>query len=162
LFLKIFIKQRKNIQGVNNNVSEQIKTKLMQLSDPQHAEKLQSYFKTGKGEYGEGDKFLGVRVPDQRRVAKKYWSTPLPQVLDLLRSEIHEHRLTALFIMTHQFNKGDEEKRKTIVEHYLGNTSYVNNWDLVDSSAHKILGEWLVDKPRELLFDLAHSGSPWE
>jgi 3-methyladenine DNA glycosylase AlkD len=141
---------------------EQVKAELEKLSDPERAMKLQGFFKTGEGEYGEGDKFLGVRVPDQRRIAKKYRSIPLTDVLELIRSRIHEHRLTALFILTEQFNKGDEEARRRIVDLYLSNTAYVNNWDLIDSSAHKILGAWLVDKPRGVLYDLAGSESLWE
>jgi 3-methyladenine DNA glycosylase AlkD len=143
-------------------IQEQVKAELERLSDPEHAMKLQRFFKTGKGEYGEGDVFIGVRVPDQRRIAKKYRNIPLTDVLELLRSEIHEHRLTALFILTEQFNKGDGEARQRIVDLYLGNTAYVNNWDLVDSSAHKIMGAWLVDKPRGVLYDLAGSESLWE
>jgi 3-methyladenine DNA glycosylase AlkD len=143
-------------------IQEQVKSELQKLSDPQHAKKLQGFFKTGKGEYGEGDVFIGVRVPDQRRIAKKYRKISLTEVLELLRSEIHEHRLTALFILTEQFNKGDEEARQRIVDLYLCNTTYVNNWDLVDSSAHKILGMWLVDKPRGVLYELAGSESLWE
>ena len=141
---------------------EQVKADLERLSDPEHAMKLQGFFKTGKGEYGEGDVFIGVRVPDQRRITKKYRNISLTDVLELLRSEIHEHRLTALFIFTEQFNKGDEEARRRIVDLYLRNSAYVNNWDLVDSSAHKILGAWLVDKPRGVLYDLARSESLWE
>ncbi len=141
---------------------EQVKAELEELSDPEHAMKLQGFFKTGEGEYGEGDFFLGVRVPDQRRIAKKYRNIPLTDVLELLRSQIHEHRLTALFILTEQFNKGDEEDRRRIVDLYLSNTTYVNNWDLVDSSAHKILGAWLVDKPRRVLYELAGSENLWK
>jgi 3-methyladenine DNA glycosylase AlkD len=141
---------------------EQVKAELEKQSDPERAIKLQRFFKTGKGEYGEGDVFIGVRVPDQRRIAKKNRNISLSDVLELLRSEIHEHRLTALFILTEQFSKGDEEARQRIVNLYLCNTDYVNNWDLVDSSAHKILGVWLVDKPRGVLYDLARSESLWE
>jgi 3-methyladenine DNA glycosylase AlkD len=141
---------------------EQVKTELKKLSDPEHAMKLQGFFKTGEGEYGEGDIFLGVRVPDQRRIAKKYKNIPLTDVNDLLQSGIHEHRLTALFILTEQFNKGDEKTRRRIVDLYLGNTAYVNNWDLVDSSAHKILGEWLVDKARDVLYEMVESENLWE
>ncbi len=144
------------------SIQEQVKAELENLSDPEHAMKLQGFFKTGKGEYGEGDIFLGVRVPDQRRIAKKYRNISLTDVLELLRSEIHEHRLTTLFILTEQFNKGDEEARRRIVDLYLSNTAYVNNWDLVDSSAHKILGAWLVDKQRDVLYNLARSESLWE
>ena len=143
-------------------IHEKIKTALMQLSDPSHAKKLQGFFKTGKGEYGEGDIFIGLRVPDQRRTAKKYWNIPLTDVLVLLKSGIHEHRLTALFILTQQFNKGDEDLRQQIVDIYLSNTAYVNNWDLADSSAHKILGAWLVDKDRDVLYGLAESENLWD
>ena len=141
---------------------EQVKAELEKLSDSERAKKLQGFYKTGKGEYGEGDVFISVRVPDQRRIAKKYRNISLTDVLELLRSEIHEHRLTALFILTEQFNKGDEEAKQRIVDLYLSNTAYVNNWDLVDSSAHKILGAWLVDKTRGVLYDLARSESLWE
>ena len=141
---------------------EQVKAELERLSDPEHAKKLQGFFKTGKDEYGEGDAFIGVRVPDQRRIAKKHRNIPLTDALVLLRSGIHEHRLTALFILTEQFNRGDEKARQRIVNLYLSNTAYVNNWDLVDSSAHKILGMWLVDKPRGVLYELARSESLWE
>ncbi len=141
---------------------EQVKTELKKLSDPEHAMKLQGFFKTGEGEYGEGDIFLGVRVPDQRRIAKKYKNIPITDAIELLQSGIHEHRLTALFILTEQYNKGDEEDRQRIVDLYLGNTAYVNNWDLVDSSAHKILGAWLVDKARDVLYEMAESESLWE
>ena len=139
-----------------------MKAELKKLSDPEQAMKLQGFFKTGEGEYGEGDIFLGLRVPDQRRIAKQFKDIPLKDVQELLQSGIHEHRLTALFILTEQFNRGDEEARKRIVDLYLGNTAHVNNWDLVDCSAHKILGEWLVDKPRDLLYEMAKSESLWE
>jgi 3-methyladenine DNA glycosylase AlkD len=141
---------------------EKVRAELKLLSDPVYAKRLQGFFKSGKGEYGEGDIFLGLRVPELRRTAKKYRDIPLTDVLELLRSVIHEHRLTALFILTHQFNKGDEDTRKRIVDIYLGNTSYVNNWDLVDSSAHKILGVWLINRDRDVLYELAKSESLWE
>ena len=144
------------------SVHEQVTAELERLSDPEHAMKLQGFFKTGMGEYGEGDVFIGVRVPDQRRTAKKFRNISLTDVLELLRSKIHEHRLTALIILTEKFNKGDDETRQQIVDLYLCNTAYVNNWDLVDSSAHKILGMWLVDKPKGVLYDLARSESLWE
>jgi len=144
------------------SAQEHVKAELKKLSDPEQAMKLQGFFKTGEGEYGEGDIFLGLRVPDQRRIAKQFKDIPLKDVQELLQSGIHEHRLTALFILTEQFNRGDEEARKRIVDLYLGNTAHVNNWDLVDCSAHKILGEWLVDKPRDLLYEMAKSESLWE
>ncbi|MBD3204940.1 DNA alkylation repair protein [Candidatus Bathyarchaeota archaeon] len=139
-----------------------MKEELRNRSDKVYAERLQGFFKTGRGEYGEGDKFLGVRVPDQRKLAKRYQDIPRVQVVELLSSPIHEHRLTAIFILTYQFNKGDQEARRKIVETYLDNLDYINNWDLVDSSAPKILGEYLVEKPRDSLYELAGSCNLWE
>jgi 3-methyladenine DNA glycosylase AlkD len=139
-----------------------VKTDLEKYSDPVYAERLQRFFKTGKGGYGEGDLFIGVRVPDQRRVAKKYKELSLHDSSVLLQSEVHEHRLTALFILVEQYIKGDEKTRKKIVKLYLKNVAYVNNWDLVDSSAPKILGEWLIDKSRDLLYEMAESRVLWE
>lgn len=139
-----------------------VRTDLEKAADPDHAEKLQGFFKTGKGGYGEGDVFLGIRVSEQRRIAKKHKDIPLDETIELLKSKIHEHRLTALFILTHKFKKANEVKRGKIVDLYLANTMYINNWDLVDSSAHKILGVWLLNKPREVLYKLAESESLWE
>ena len=135
---------------------------LEKAADPVQAEKLQGFFKTGKGEYGEGDIFLGVKVPEQRRIAKKHRDISLDETIKLLQSNIHEHRLTSLFILNHKFAKGDEKTRKKIVDLYLANTAFINNWDLVDSSAHKIIGPWLLDKPRDLLYKLAESEMLWE
>lgn len=143
-------------------VDDQIKAELERFADQEYALKLQGFFKTGIGQYGEGDLFLGVRVPDQRRISKKYRNAPLSDISQLLRSRIHEHRLTALFILTEQFKRGNEVLRKQIVDLYLDSTAYVNNWDLVDSSSHKILGEWLVDKERSILYQLAESDNIWE
>jgi len=143
-------------------MSSLVQADLKKAADPDHAQKLQGFFKTGPGEYGEGDIFLGVRVPEQRRIAKKHRDITLDETIGLLRSNIHEHRLTSLFLLTHKFANGDEETREKIVNLYLANTSYINNWDLVDSSAHKILGVWLLDKPRDILYRLAASDSLWE
>ena len=144
------------------SVLDQLKAELERLSDNEKAEKLQGFFKTGKGQYGEGDIFLGVSVPDQRKTAKKFKHASVSDAVDLLRSGIHEHRLTALFLLVEKYRKGDEDTRKQIVDLYLANTAWVNNWDLVDSSAHKILGAWLLDKPRDILYRLAKSDSLWE
>ena len=143
-------------------MSSLVKSDLQEAADLIHAEKLQGFFKTGNGEYGEGDIFLGVRVPVQRKIAKKHRNIPLDDVLDLLQSNIHEYRLTSLFILTYQFTKGDKQKKEEIVRIYLENTEFINNWDLVDSSAHKILGAFLIDKPREVLYKFARSESLWE
>ena len=140
----------------------QLITELENLGDPEKKKNLQRYFKTGKGEYGEGDIFLGIYVGDQRKIARKYRHLSLIKVEELLQSKIHEHRLVALLILVEQFSKGDEGKRKEIVELYLKNTQWINNWDLVDLSAHKILGEYYWDKPKNVLYELAESENLWE
>jgi 3-methyladenine DNA glycosylase AlkD len=135
---------------------------LSQLSDPVRAEKLSGFFKTGKGQYGEGDVFLGIPVPEQRKVAKRYADLPLHDLQALLNSGIHEHRLTALLILVAQYARTDPSGKAAIVRFYLANTDRVNNWDLVDLSAPKILGAHLVDKARSILYTLARSPSVWE
>lgn len=136
---------------------------LIALSDPIKKEFLPRFFKTGKGEYAEGDIFLGVVVPDCRKIAIKYRDLPLAQVVKVLKSKIHEKRLIALFILIHKFQKGDTIVKKNIYDVYLKNTSHVNNWDLVDLSAPKILGEYLRSKKdRSILLKLACSENLWE
>lgn len=139
-----------------------LKKDLENLIQEGRAEASMRYFKTGKGQYGEGDQFLGVTVPDQRTVAKKYKQLSLAELKELLNSPIHEHRLVAILILVHQFEKGDEASRKKIYEFYLKHKARVNNWDLVDSSAHKIVGPYLKDKPCDILFELAESESLWD
>jgi len=143
-------------------MSHLVREDLIKESEPEYAERLQIFFKTGKGEYGEGDVFHGVRVPKQRKIAKKHSGVPIEEVLKLLHSEFHEERLTALFILVAKYQRGDNRKREKIVSIYLDNTDWVNNWDLVDSSAPKILGDWLQDRPREILYELARSESLWK
>lgn len=120
------------------------------------------FFKTGRGEYGEGDEFIGVSVPDQRKVAKKYKNLELPELKKLLGSKIHEHRLTALFILSDLVRVKKPKNLEMIKDFYLKNLKAVNNWDLVDSSAPYILGQYLVDKPRDILYKLASSKDLWE
>lgn len=142
---------------------QSLKSALQKLADPQKAQTLQHFFKTGKGEYGEGDKFIGVVVPDIREIAEKYYS--LFSVLEtekLLHSKIHEERLCALFIFIHEFEKGDENLQKQIYDIYLSNTKYINNWDLIDLSAKKIVGKYLFAKDRSILYKLAKSNNLWE
>jgi 3-methyladenine DNA glycosylase AlkD len=129
---------------------------LESLKNPKKAKDLQRFFKTGKGEYGEGDIFLGIVVPLQRRVAKKYSDLSLADLQKLLDKKIHEFRLTALFILT------EKELNKEIFDFYLRNTKNINNWDLVDLSAPKILGEYLINKDKKILYKLAGSKSLWE
>ncbi|MBD3251663.1 DNA alkylation repair protein [Candidatus Uhrbacteria bacterium] len=120
------------------------------------------FFKTGKGQYGEGDRFLGVTVPNIRKTVRAFPTLPLKEVIALLKSPWHEERLTALFILIHQFQKGDPATQKKIYNLYLKSTKWINNWDLVDLSAHKIVGAYLIDKPRKTLYELASSPNLWQ
>lgn len=135
---------------------------MKRVANPSKVKDLLWFFKTGKGEYGEGDKFLGITVPAQRKIARQFRGLPLFEVLRLLKSRYHEHRLTALFILVHQFQQGDDRMRQRIVDAYLNHTAFINNWDLVDSSAPHILGTWLIDRPRRILHRLSRSSSLWE
>ncbi len=136
---------------------------LQSVSSREKAASSSRFFKTGIGQYGEGDIFIGVTVPEQRKVAQKYYKdVDLDEIQDLLNSKIHEYRLTALIILTLKFKKADSTEQKEIVDFYLKNTENINNWDLVDGSAPYILGKYLLDKPREILYSLAKSGTLWE
>lgn len=142
-----------------------IKRELQEIGDKERAQHSVRFFKCGKGEYGEGDVFIGATVPSQRAVAKKFVKIPIEEAFELLKSPIHEHRLTALFIIVDQYKKGDEQAKKHIYEKYLASIKKcVNNWDLVDSSAHKIVGEYVLRYPekRASLYKLACSKSLWE
>jgi len=136
-----------------------IKKDLQKLSNPKQAKILQRFFKTGKREYGEGDIFLGIKVPEQRKIAKKY-NLNLNDIQKLLNSRIHEHRLVSLFILIDKYKKSNE--KKNIFNLYLKNTKNINNWDLVDLSAPNIVGNYLLDKPRKILYKLAKSKSLWK
>lgn len=136
--------------------------KLKAIADPEKAKHSIRFFKTGTGEYGEGDKFLGIKVPEQRKVAKKYRELPAEEIQKLLQNKFHEIRLTALMIMVYQVEKGGCEELEGMTQLYLKNLHAVNNWDLVDSSSHHILGHYLENKERDLLHDLAHSDNLWE
>ena len=142
---------------VNNIISE-----LKQLADPRKAEHLQRFFKTGKGQYGEGDIFLGIRVPMIRKLVKKYQGISITDTLQLLRSELHEQRLLALLIYVDIFKRVNENDQERIYNIYLSNTAYINNWDLVDSSAEPIVGAYLNDKERTPIYNLANSENLWE
>lgn len=135
---------------------------LYDARDSEKAKLLQRFFKTGEGEYGEGDKFLGISVPKQHVIAKKYVGLNFTQLEKLLFSPVHEHRLTALLILVDKFKKANEQERGNIFNFYLKHTAHVNNWDLVDLSAHKIVGAFLEDKKRDVLYSLAHSKNLWE
>ena len=135
---------------------------LRQLGNPTIAEHSLRFFKTGKGEYGEGDRFLGIRVPVLRKQAKAFRYLSLKQTEQLLHSEFHEERLCALYILVQKFNDGNPEQQKQVYDLYLNNTSYINGWDLVDSSAHHIVGKYLLNTDKNLLYSLARSDSLWE
>ena len=135
---------------------------MQKLQDKQKAKILQGFFKTGPGEYGEGDIFLGIRVPDLRKLSNECKSLTAEEVLPLLRSPIHEERLFALLILVRAFSKGDGSVRKQIYRMYLDNTRHINNWDLVDISAPHIVGAFLIDKSSRPLYQLAKSNNLWE
>lgn len=135
-----------------------LKKELKSKADLKRAKISQRFFKTGKGEYAEGDIFLGVIVPEIREIAKKYKDIKLADIESLLHSKIHEERLTALLILVDKYKTTPE----VVYNLYLENTKYVNNWDLVDLSADKIAGEYLFDKPRTILDELAKSKNLWE
>ena len=142
--------------------SDIIIQELASLATEEKRQVLPRFFKTGKGEYGEGDKFLGVVVPSTRIVAKRYKDTSLDELSSLLLSEWHEARLCALLIMVEQWKKADEHERKTLFDFYMSHTNRINNWDLVDLSAPTIVGGYLLDKPRDILYQLAESNCLWD
>ncbi len=142
--------------------AKSVEQDLKKLGSKEKSESSQWFFKTGKGQYGYGDVFIGVTVPEQRKVAKKYADLALPDIENLLSSKFHECRLTALLILCSQYKKAEEKTQKTIVKFYLSHLERVNNWDLVDTSARNILGEYLVDKDRSWLYKLARSQNIWE
>lgn len=147
------------------NITSQIIDALQILAIPEKAEFLPKFFKTGKGEYGEGDLFLGVIVPDQRKVAKEYYNKiSLDELSELLSSKYHEHRLTALLILILKFEKSKEKsQQKEIVEFYLNHLDFINNWDLVDTSCYKILGRYcLENQDSKVLEKLSNSKNMWE
>lgn len=141
---------------------DELRQSVNKLANPAQAKILSRFFKTGKGEYGEGDEFLGIKVPISRKTAKQFYALSLDEIQELINSKIHEERLIALFILTEQFRKGDEAKKRSIFHFYLKNTKQVNNWDLVDLSAERIIGSYLFDKDKNILFKLARSKNLWE
>ena len=135
---------------------------LADLGDDAIAAHSAKFFKTAPGEYGEGDVFRGIRVPPLRRVARQCRGMPMDEALALLTSDWHEDRLLALFILVDAYERGDSARQRVIYDAYLSNTDRVNNWDLVDASAHKIVGPFLQDRNRSPLHSLARSASLWE
>jgi 3-methyladenine DNA glycosylase AlkD len=141
--------------------ADELKKTRSKHSNPEKGKFLQRFFKTGKGEYAEGDIFAGITVPVSRKIARQFKSLNLNELSKVIKSKIHEERLIALFILVDKMKKGDEKEREKIFKFYLKNLKYVNNWDLVDLSADKIIGEYLFDRKREVLFKLVKGGL-WE
>lgn len=135
---------------------------LLDHKDPSKVEGLMRFFKTGNGQYGYGDKFLGINVPITRRLVKENWRlVSFDNLQECIESKYHEIRLSALLALIEKFKIKDSQKR--CIDFYLSNTEYINNWDLVDLSCYKLLGEWLIDKDRSLLYDFARNGKTiWE
>jgi 3-methyladenine DNA glycosylase AlkD len=135
---------------------------LRNQGDAEIAQHSQRFFKRGKGEYGEGDRFLGIRVPVLRRQIRQFRDVAPEDVLELLASSFHEERLFALLLLVDKYQRGTDREKAWIYKHYLANSQYINNWDLVDSSADKIVGAHLQQRSRKPLYQLAKSKSLWE
>ncbi|OGD54403.1 DNA alkylation repair protein [Candidatus Beckwithbacteria bacterium RBG_13_35_6] len=141
-----------------------LKQELKNFGNPSKAKIFQRFFKTGKGEYGEGDIFLGLTVPQQRKIAKKFNHLSLKQLQKLLSSKIHEYRSTALFVLIDKYKKSDTVGQREIFNFYLTNSRFINNWDLVDISAPKIIGDYIFKHPKktQTLYKLARSNNLWQ
>lgn len=139
----------------------QLKGELQKQANPEQAKILKRFFKTGKGQYGEGDVFLGIKVPIQRAIAKKYTKISLEQLQELLNTDIHEYRFTSLVILINKYNNSDEQGKKEIYEFYIQNIKNINNWDLVDISCPNIIGDYLLEKDKTILYALAKSAHLW-
>ena len=140
----------------------QLKKELQKQSSPEKAKIYARFFKTGKGQYGEGDIFLGLKVPETREISKKYLNLDFVDIEKLLLSKVHEERLCSLLILVEKYKKSDLQNKKYIVNFYLKNAKDVNNWDLVDLTADKLLGNYLFDKDKSILYRLAKSQNLWE
>jgi 3-methyladenine DNA glycosylase AlkD len=157
---------------------EKIIKEIRRRAAPKKARILQRFFKTGKGEYGEGDIFLGLTVPQSRKIAAKFRNLKFVEIENLLKSKYHEERLIGVLILVEKFQnttpsrrhvgtplldkEGNYTEKERIFKFYLKSTKYINNWDLVDLSADKIVGQYLLDKSKDILFRLAHSENLWE
>lgn len=144
------------------NKATEISKILKAQANPQRAAHSARYFKTGPGEYADGDIFLGIPVPALRKIVSQFTNLPIEETEKLLHSAIHEERLIALLILVKQFAKATPNQQKEIFDSYLANTKYINNWDLVDTSAPNIIGTYTLENPSRILFELAHSKNLWE
>ena len=146
---------------MNNQIAD-IKNEMRKLANKEIAEHSQRFFKTGKGQYGEGDIFLGIRVPVLRKIAKKFRRISLAEVSKLLESKFHEERLLSILMLVNLFKSGDEDDQELIYELYLDKTKFINNWDIVDISAGNIVGAFLFEKDKAPLYRLVFSENLWE
>jgi len=146
---------------MSKNLTE-LRKRIKTLASSDIAKTMQWFFKTGKGEYGEGDVFAGLKVPTQRKIAREFKDLSLADLKELLRSKIHEERLISLLILVNNYERGDEKEKKSIYTFYIKNRMGINNWDLVDLSAPKIVGKYLFDKDKSILFKFASSKNLWE
>jgi len=144
------------------STAQEIVSVLNSLGSPAIAEHSQRFFKTGEGEYGHGDRFLGIRVPVLRKHVRKYRDISLEEIFHLLRSPFHEARLFALLMCAERFKRGSEGERTSIYQLYITSTTFINNWDLVDSSAPHIVGAYLEKREKQVLYDMAGSDDLWE
>jgi len=149
-------------EALMNGLLETLRSKLRSTADPEKAKVLQRFFKTGPGEYGEGDVFLGIQVPVLRKFARETRDLDDTSLQVLLRSSVHEERMLSLLILIQKYVRGTDEERKKIYDFYLVNTSFINNWDLVDLSAEHVVGHFLMRGSRRPLYQLAKSKSLWE
>lgn len=143
-------------------MNKNIQTELKRLGNKEYAARLGKYFKTGKGEYGEGDRFLGIQVPALRRIVKKYRNISIGEASELLKSQFHEERLFSLLVLVELFKRADDKGKKKIYTVYLSNTKFINNWDLVDASAGHIVGAYLLTRDKKPIYLLARSENIWE
>jgi 3-methyladenine DNA glycosylase AlkD len=139
-----------------------LKQALLQLANPERAIQTARFFKTGKGQYGEGDIFIGLSNPQVQALVKEHWKTMnLSDIQELINDKIHELRFAGLLVLVAQFPKSSFVQQRNIVDFYVKNVHQINNWDLVDCSAYKILGKFLLEKDRQILYDLAATGHLW-
>ena len=144
-----------------DRISE-LRAKINFLSDKKIAQSLQRYFKTDKGEYGEGDNFIGLKVPVQRKLAGEFRDLSFAEIKILIGSAVHEERLISLFVLIDQYKKADKKTKEYIFSFYIRNRKGINNWDLVDISAPKIIGKHLFEKDKSILYKFALSKNVWE
>lgn len=148
----------KNVKLSAKNVTEE----LNRLQSDEKAKSAKRFFKTYKGSYGEEDVFIGVRVPEIRRIVKTYQGLPLKEIEELLKSSVHEHRLAAAIIMAEQAKRSDKTRQKVLHDFYLKHIRRINSWDIVDGSCRDVMGRYLENNPKEVLYRLAKSNNLWE